>query len=1029
MKTYLIYVNNKSIGPYNKEEVIDLINRGYIPIFSKCQVLGESDWKNINDLEDFAEFCKNFKESQWNEDTFYKKILQDPSKNPVLEFPTQTEQIATTVWEKPQSSDLDQQQKSQSTSNLDEKIIQDNIKSNKISDDDSKHLDKTIISQKTLDYLNNEKKILAEKKNLEEQNKKIVAKNVESHQEHATEVFSLVPQEDLNETFSMVEKKWDSRKRGLEKLKEEISREKINYQKRLIKNKKKTGSILLFIIVLWALFMLLPDDTNLEKKKSVYILPEINFPEINDEKDEDQSNRLLQEGLLQIKNYEYPNLLKAAPILQKSYELNDANKAALHKLALVDALMLGHSQDLQKDALVVYKILQLIGDGQEFKFIDVLAAKMFFYTALKKYNAVIYLMKKYMTISKKINTLVYAAYIRALVETGDLKILKPVFDKIANLPQKSILLFSAILDYQLLENNYKNFEIVFNEALLQHQQSVAILLKGCDLYSKTENWEKVYDILKRVKSLEFEKSITYYSIYLQFLGQYYAFKAQTELATKTLEESLALKESIELRRKLSSLQANAIHEETNKLINQSKSIDYLVKSQDFRQRNDWDLAMINALKAVDYDPNYIPAVLNLAKIQTDLGYYDLAIKKLEPIVKKNLTDTELTIGLLNVYIKSFRMNDAARLVGNISDSEAAQSENFQSALSDYYEQKNEPLKALLWLQQAVKQNPLNDEVIFKLASAYIKNNNISLAKNLITRAISLDPSNLEYHSLYADVLFDSEDPEVALGYLRQLLKDFPDHPIILNKIAIFYYRTGQIKNFESLKEEIKNTPEAGKELFLFLMKSSRKEARLQDFVTYALDYLKIYPGDLEIKLQLVAAYYELNKFDQAIQQLDLIDERVANYPKSNFFKAKIKVSQGDTAAALELAKSEVKNNPANESSYILLGDIYRLMEKFPEAENAYRSAQKINPKSVDSIKGIAYIKMVKNDPNTAIDLFEKALKWRPDDSSMYLVLGDLYRQMGQTPQAIKYYKNFLDLEPDSKEKDKIKLYLKSVGTH
>ena len=62
----------------------------------------------------------------------------------------------------------------------------------------------------------------------------------------------------------------------------------------------------------------------------------------------------------------------------------------------------------------------------------------------------------------------------------------------------------------------------------------------------------------------------------------------------------------------------------------------------------------------------------------------------------------------------------------------------------------------------------------------------------------------------------------------------------------------------------------------------------------------------------------------------------------------------------------------------------------------------------------------------AIELYNRAITWKPDDSSLHLILADLYRKMGYTQDAVRSYKNFLEIDPESPEKEKIEQFLKSV---
>ena len=69
----------------------------------------------------------------------------------------------------------------------------------------------------------------------------------------------------------------------------------------------------------------------------------------------------------------------------------------------------------------------------------------------------------------------------------------------------------------------------------------------------------------------------------------------------------------------------------------------------------------------------------------------------------------------------------------------------------------------------------------------------------LAKAIELDPLNIDYKVVWAKILYELESSDTAIGYLRDLLKEHPDNPKILADIAIYYYKSGQINDFENQK--------------------------------------------------------------------------------------------------------------------------------------------------------------------------------------------------------------------------------------
>ena len=177
-------------------------------------------------------------------------------------------------------------------------------------------------------------------------------------------------------------------------------------------------------------------------------------------------------------------------------------------------------------------------------------------------------------------------------------------------------------------------------------------------------------------------------------------------------------------------------------------------------------------------------------------------------------------------------------------------------------------------------------------------------------------------------MYELSGVETAAGYLRSVLKDIPDDPILLNKIAILYYRSGQIKNYDDLIKQLNRLPDGANDLNQYMMESSQREGRWDDFIFYANEYLKNDPGDLNVRIALAEVYYLKNDFKVAREHLNLAKQRLSTFPKINYYEARILLVEGKNDEALAAALVEAKENPNLEMAHVLVGEIYLLKEAY-----------------------------------------------------------------------------------------------------
>ena len=103
--------------------------------------------------------------------------------------------------------------------------------------------------------------------------------------------------------------------------------------------------------------------------------------------------------------------------------------------------------------------------------------------------------------------------------------------------------------------------------------------------------------------------------------------------------------------------------------------------------------------------------------------------------------------------------------------------------------------------------------------------------------------------------------------------------------------------------------------------------------------------------------------------------------------------------------------------------IYDRKGELVEAENYYKRAQKLNPKSYEAIVGLADLSTKRNNHDLALDLYKRAMKLKSDEAIVHKKIGDVYRQLGQGTLAIESYKLYLEMEPESPHKSNLEAYI------
>lgn len=898
--------------------------------------------------------------------------------------------------------------------------------------------DKTKVNLEYKKYLENiekEKKEEDQKKALEDAEKLKQSIKVD-YENEATQVLSL--EEDLKDeniilieqemADELLEKKIERKK--IEKQKEKRLRDEDEAESEEDENAslKKKSKFVTIIAIFIILFLVLDED---EKKPNkglspiVITNPEIKFPIRFDLPDKEKAKELVQLGLVEESKETYPSLRAANAYYRAALENDFDNVDIAAKLIFTSSQLLKNSNKFYRHANLVFKLLQNFKDKATSN-VNMATAASYFYLVIKKPKAAEKIFDIYMTLNKKkASVRLFAVHLRSLLKTGDLTSAKKIAEKLEGVKKKDLFLTESLMEYYKVQQFNKKALALLEEGLLNYPESIYLNLVKGNLFLANNNLEEVKKTILKLNKLNVEGSIYFQSKYLTLKGLYLALNDNLTEAVKDLKKALSIEESPELIQKLSLLEQSE-NEEINSIIVLSKSKAAIVKAKEALETGELESALKIILAARVVDPKNIELKIFLAKLQMKRGYIKDAITQLEKLYKENVSSRDTLFSLIDAYIEAHRYRKAMELLNVAQNLPDLEKEKFYGAKAKLALFKKDFNTASGWLQRAINANPMDDKYRFELAKLYITYHQYDKGKLALKQAMDLDPSNVEFNLYFAEILYEVESSSAAIGYLYDVLKDFPDSPQILSRIGIYFYRSGQLKKYKAVKKELMSLPKKHKSLFEFLIESARLDDDLDKVISYSEDLLEIDPGDLEVRMELAKNYIKKQDYKKAKNQLDSISERLDTYPKLQYLYAKLYYFVDEIEKAKELILKEIKVNPSIVEGYILYADILIKEKNLNDAKRQYLKAVQIDPRNIDAILGIAFIAFQNDQYDMALDQYQKALEVDPNKPEVYKLLGDAYRKLGQSQFAIKNYKHFLELSPNTKYKNSIQTYIRTM---
>lgn len=212
---------------------------------------------------------------------------------------------------------------------------------------------------------------------------------------------------------------------------------------------------------------------------------------------------------------------------------------------------------------------------------------------------------------------------------------------------------------------------------------------------------------------------------------------------------------------------------------------------------------------------------------------------------------------------------------------------------------------------------------------------------------------------------------------------------------------------------------------------------------------KLIPFDEDYKEDLANLYTLTKQYDQALAQLDELDQVWGESDIRNAIRAQIYRSTGNTEGAIENLEQKIDDNPKNEKEYLNLIFLYSEQGNKEKAFETAKSLLISNPKSqlvhlalykfyldegnaqeaVKSMKIVFasqevgketkykvlgdFIQYVNENPQYETELTEIVTQFSIDNSRVYEKLGDYYAAKDRKEDALNAYEKGIAQDPDN----------------
>ncbi len=1080
IKKYKILLeNDREIGPLSPDQIGLLYNKGHISLNDSCKIFPSGDWLLIKDepelskfirgilsgevsLKEISEFDSNemVKLIQAQEQNFEKLEKQGlPSDQKLEEFDYKNVIHQKAVEEKPtlistENSESTLVESKKSDFNDTTKVLEKNLLLKKEEEEKKRKLE---LQEKL------EQERLAKK---EENDKRVAEENaIKSEGQTLIQRRSALLPENFRDMVSL-----DRELEKIQEVKDVVQVEEI--EEEVEEEKKVKLKIIPMIAIAALVWFVLFDDSDSQKQ----FVPQkiaIVFPELSDFVDEKQGNEALLKG---IKYYNYgTHITKVASIayFKKSFALKPRDNPALGFLIRAYAELLDVARDQEEASQTIYRLVEM-GKGQMLFDMNISLGVAKFYAFYEKYESALLILENYIrfnrsllageledikevsSLQEKMLSIVkensvwidltrkffqsfggpqsfLSEYIKVSILADNLDKARQSFNQIFSdnrevwmSEESSYSVSSIIAGVKFLreDQRFDDAEILLKKGLKSFPSSVEILLLYSDYLVKNKSIEELTSVLKQIESLKFEESPVFYARYLEQMAVLAALKKKFKVSAELLDLALKVHETDDLRGKISQLEVG--NDSMSNIVLESKVKELMREAKNLINERKWSAGIALVIEAIDLTPRAISPRLLLAHFQIKRGYFGLALNTLDLLKKAYPLSLKINKELVLANIESYRLDDARIILENLSMTKLVNSADYAFLLGRLYAKQDQLALTIKWISEGLKRDPLSIENYLFIAKTYLKYRKYNHAKSMILRALEIDPVNVELHSLYAKILYELESADQAIGYLRKNMEEFGNDLKFKSEMAIYYYRSGQLKAFDRIRNEVEKSIVRDKHFYEFLIESLLLEKKYAEAISYFKEYLELNPGDLETRMNFSINLNKLKKYDDSIKELLEIKERLEGYPKLHFYLGLNYFDKKDYEKSLEMAEEEIKLNRHLPEGYYLKGRAHYQLSEYADAIKAFDKTLSMNRNHVETLVLLGEIRFRQDLYGEARKLFLRAKGLDSNRPDIYRHLGYTYMAEGQSILAIESFTTYLKLDPLANDISKIKILIKNL---
>nr|WP_320013613.1 tetratricopeptide repeat protein [uncultured Desulfobacter sp.] len=320
--------------------------------------------------------------------------------------------------------------------------------------------------------------------------------------------------------------------------------------------------------------------------------------------------------------------------------------------------------------------------------------------------------------------------------------------------------------------------------------------------------------------------------------------------------------------------------------------------------------------------------------------------------------------------------------------------------------------AVSYLKTALERNYGLVSAHYLLGITYLAGGQSKLAETSLTRALMMEPDNVDALLAMSGLHYKSKDYALALQYIDRVLSLNSSESTAWQVKGLCLMEKGEYKTASQAFSRAWHLNGSVSALF-FLARSFEGQKLYQT----ALD---TYESILEKKTDMVEALYhyacllaDTGKGGQALELIDLWLKKGKNLSSLYYVGAKISLALKNFPKCKTYINMAMTDKPVSGTFYLLQAGLLRAEKEYTAMEDTLLACTREQPLFLDGWRFLAAYYMEKYETGSAKEVLEKALKHFPDDPEIMGNLAWILLEEGSDPdRSLEFARTAYDQMPD-----------------